>query len=126
FGRVLWSQATLAEVYALAALLFAALLLATVTWGESRNPRTLDLAVFLAALSLAHHTTVAMVAPALVVYVLVTDRRAGLAPAFLARAVGLVVLGLAPYLLIVQRTLAPAAYLGARARNLGELWDVMR
>ncbi len=126
FGRVLWSQATLAEVYALAATLLAGLLLATVAWGASRRPRTLDLAVFLAALSLAHHTTVAMVAPALVLYVLATDRRAGVAPGFLGRAALLVVLGLSPYLLILQRTLAGAPYLGARARSLGELWNVMR
>lgn len=125
-GRVLWSQATLAEVYALAATLLAALLLTLVSWGESRAPRSLDLAVLLAGLSLAHHTTVAMVAPALILYVLATDRRAGLAPPFLGRAVLLVLLGLSPYLLIVQRTRAGAPYLGAHARNLTELWDVMR
>ena len=126
FGRVLWSQATLAEVYALAAALLAALLFATLSWGASRAPRTLALAVFLAALSLAHHTTVAMVAPALVVYVLVTDARAGLAPRFVARAFLLVALGLSPYLLILLRNWQAAPYLGARAKTPGELWDVMR
>jgi Protein O-mannosyl-transferase TMEM260-like len=126
FGRVLWSQATLAEVYALAAALLAAVLLATLRWEELRTPRALDLAVFMAALSLAHHTSVAMVAPALVLYVLATDRRAGLSASFLGRAVLLVALGLSPYLLILQRNLAGAPYLGARARNLAELWDVMR
>ena len=35
-------------------------------------------------------------------------------------------LGLSPYLLILARNLAGAKYLGARVRNLGELWDVMR
>jgi hypothetical protein len=126
FGRVLWSQATLAEVYALAAALLAALLVATLSWGASREPRRLELAVLLAALSLAHHTTVAMLAPALVTYVLVTDARAGLAPRFLARGVLLVALGLSPYLFILLRNWQAAPYLGARARTLAELWDVMR
>ena len=126
FGRVLWSQATLAEVYALAAALLAAILLAVTAWGQSREPRALDAAVLLAALGLAHHTTVAMLAPALVAYVLLTDARLGLSPRFVLRSAGLMVLGLSPYVLILARNLAGARYLGARARTLGELWDVMR
>jgi hypothetical protein len=126
FGRVAWSQATLAEVYALAAALLAGILLAVTTWGAGRSPRALDAAVLLAALGLAHHTTVAMLAPALVVYVLATDARLGRSPRFLLRAGTLVAVGLSPYLLILARNLAGAKYLGARARNLAELWAVMR
>jgi hypothetical protein len=126
FGRVVWSQATLAEVYALAATLMAAVLLAVVSWGASRTPGTLELAVFLAALGLAHHTTVAMVAPALVLYVLATDARAGLAPRLLVRGGLLAALGLSPYLLILLRNWQHAPYLGARATTLADLWDVMR
>ncbi len=127
FGPVFWSQATLAEVYTLAAALLSGLLLATVAWGSGdRRGRGPALAVFLAALAMAHHTTVAMVVPALVLYVLATDRRAALAPGFLLRGGLLVALGLAPYLLVLLRNRQGAAYLGARARSLGELWDVMR
>jgi len=126
FGPVFWSQATLAEVYTLAAALLAALLLATLAWGLGARRAGPALPVFLAALAMAHHTTVAMVAPALVVYVLATDRRAALAPSFLLRAAALVVVGLSPYLYVLLRNQQGAAYLGARARSLGELWDVMR
>ncbi len=126
FGRVLWSQATLAEVYALAAALLAAILLAVTSWGAGRSPRALDAALLLAALGLAHHTTVAMLAPALVVYVLATDARLGRSPRFVLRAGALVAVGLLPYLLILARNLMGAKYLGARARNLAELWAVMR
>jgi 4-amino-4-deoxy-L-arabinose transferase-like glycosyltransferase len=125
-GPLYWSQATLAEVYALAAAFVAALLLATVSWGRTRAPRRLDLAVLLAGLAMAHHTTVATLVPALVLYVLWTDRRAGLDPRFLARALGLVALGLLPYLYVLLRNLQGAPYLGARARTLPELWQVMR
>ncbi len=126
FGPILWSQATLAEVYTLAAALLAVLLLALASWGRTRAPGCLDLAVFLAALGMAHHTSVAMVVPALVVYVLATDRRAAVAPRFLGRGALLVLLGLSPYLLVLFRNLQGAPYLGARARTLGELWGVMR
>ncbi len=126
FGPVFWSQATLAEVYALAATLLVAVLLAVVRWAQTRVPGQLELAVFLAALALAHHTTAATVAPALVAYVLWTDRRAGLAPRFLARGAALVALGLLAYAYVLVRNLQGASYLGARARSLSELWDVMR
>ncbi len=126
FGPILWSQATLAEVYTLAAALLAALLLAVASWGRTRAPGRLDIAVYLAALGMAHHTSVAMVVPALVVYVLATDGRAALAPRLLGRGALLVLLGLSPYLLVLIRNLQGAPYLGARARTLGELWAVMR
>ncbi|HET7294207.1 MAG TPA: DUF2723 domain-containing protein [Vicinamibacteria bacterium] len=125
-GPVFWSQATLAEVYALAAALLAALLLAVATWGATRETWRLELAVFLAALAMAHHTTVATVAPALVAYVLATDRTAALRPRFLLRGVLLVCLGLLPYAYVLVRNLQGAPYLGARARSLGELLRVMR
>jgi hypothetical protein len=125
-GPVFWSQATLAEVYALAAALLAAVLLATLAWGLGERGGGPGLAVLLASLAMAHHTTFAMVVPALVLYVLVTDRRAALAPPFLLRGFLLVAAGLSPYLLVLLRNLQGAPYLGARARSLGELWDVMR
>lgn len=125
-GPVFWSQATLAEVYALAAALLAAVLLAVVTWGATRAPTHLEAAVFLSALAMAHHTTVAMVVPALIAYVLATDRKAGLRPRFLLRGAGLVALGLLPYAYVLARNVQGAPYLGARARTLAELWSVMR
>ena len=126
FGPVFWSQATLAEVYALAAALLAAILLAVVSWGATRAPRRLELAVFLTALAMAHHTTVAMVVPALVAYVLATDRHRALEPRFLLRGSVLVLLGLLPYAYVLVRNVQGASYLGARARSLGELLAVMR
>lgn len=128
FGPVLWSQATLAEVYTLAAALLSAVLVALVGWGvdHARTQRGLLVAIGLFALSLGHHLTTVFVAPALVLYALLIDRRAALRPRLLLGALGLGLAGLSQYLLILWRTLKGAPYLGSTARNLPELLDVMR
>ncbi len=128
FGPVLWSQATLAEVYTLAAALLSAVLVALVGWGvdQARTERGLLVAVGLFALALGHHLTIVFVAPALVLYALLCDRRAALRPRLLLGALGLGLAGLAQYLLILWRTLKGAPYLGSTARDLPELWGVVR
>ena len=126
FGPVLWSQATLAEVYALAALLLAGILLPLLAWGRQRRPGLLLAAAGIFALGLGHHLTLVTLAPALLLYAALVDRQQALCPRMLVAAAGLQVLGLAQYLLILVRTVQGAPYLGSQARNLGELLDVMR
>lgn len=127
FGRVFWAQATLAEVYSLAAALMLALLAALLEWGRERREGVLLGAIALAALGLGHHSTdVVTVAPALVLYALLTDARAALRPKVLALGAALVAAGVAQYGFIPLRTWQHAPYLGARASSLGELLNVMR
>jgi hypothetical protein len=126
-SRTFWSQATLAEVYTLAAALLLACVACLLRWDETRRLHDLLGAVAFASVSLAHHSSdVAAVAPALLAFVLLTDARAGLALRVWAAGAGLVaLLGLLPYGLVLLRTRQRAPYLGARAENLGELLDVM-
>ena len=127
FGRIFWSQATLAEVYGLAAVLLLATLLAVLAWADSRRDQWLLLAVGAAALAAAHHSSdIASVAPALVVFVVWTDPRAAARPRFLLSAAAVAALGLSLYGFILLRTWQAAPYLGSRASSLGELLDVMR
>lgn len=66
FGELLWSQATIAEVYSLNALLVAALL----AWMLSLPlPSRLYVGAFLFGLGLAHHVTIVWLIPALWPYV---------------------------------------------------------
>lgn len=128
FGPVLWSQATLAEVYSLAAALLSAVLVALVAWGTSapRREAPLLFATALFALALGHHLTIVFVAPALLLYALLVDRPQALRGRVLLGALGLGLAGLSQYLLIVWRTRRGAPYLGSTARNLSELLDVVR
>lgn len=81
---VFWSQALIAEVYALNALFIAGLLALAAAWGEGRRDfATLAALAFVFGLSQAHHRTAALLAPALAVYAFlaVRERAAPAAPA---------------------------------------------
>ena len=94
------------------------------TWGKTRRAWHLYAAIAVFALGIGNHLIVIALLPALIVYVLTTDRRR-LSPRTLLATTGLVVLGLSQYLLILVRTRQNAPYLEARATNLSELLDVM-
>jgi len=64
-GRTLWSVATMAEVYALNALFWAALLWAALRLRRTGAARELYVLALIAGLSLANHMTVALFFPAL-------------------------------------------------------------
>jgi hypothetical protein len=126
FGPVFWEQATAVEVYTLAACLHATVLALVLRWGRTRRDRDLLAAVAVSALALGHHPTFAMTAPALAVFVLLTDWRVLTRVRVMAGAALLVVLGLTQYLFVIWRTLQGGLYVEARARNLGELVEVLR
>jgi hypothetical protein len=69
-SRTFWSQATVAEVYALAALIQALLLLALLRWRAGRWP--LWLAGLMIGLGLAHHRTIVLMIPGALLFVLIS------------------------------------------------------
>jgi hypothetical protein len=127
FGRVYWSQCLLAEVYSLAAVLLYGLILALLSWGETRGARCLYAAAACFALGLGHHHADLLNAlPALLLYVLLTDARVLRRPRVMGVTLGIVALGLAQYGFVVLRTVQGAPYLASSASSLGELLTVMR
>lgn len=85
FGETFWSQAVIAEVYALQALLTAAMLWLVLRWSDTATGRegegkpstplaSLTLIAFFAGLMLTHHRLTVLLFPALAVYVLSYDR----------------------------------------------------
>src|SRR5215208_5761984 len=70
-----WSQAVIAEVYTLEALLVALVILFLLLWRDSRECRYLLLSAFLVGISLTHHLTSVLLIPAAVSFVFLTDRR---------------------------------------------------
>lgn len=99
----LWSQALIAEVYGLHILFTVLILYLLLTWGERRESRFLYFVALTFGLSLAHHSTTLLVAPALLAYVWLTDRRIYRDGRLLATALLLVLLPLSLYLLIPIR-----------------------
>ena len=70
-----WKQASIAEVYATSAVCLAFLLFAVLQWRETGDSRWLFLAGVLGGLSLGIHTAVALSAPAVLLYMILTARR---------------------------------------------------
>ena len=78
-SRTFWSQATIAEVYALAVLIQVLLLLALLRWRAGRWP--LWPAGLLLGLGLAHHRTIVLMIPGALLFVALSYRRQRTKPA---------------------------------------------
>lgn len=107
FTPTFWSQAVIAEVYTLHAAFVAGLLLALVIWAqramdgdEGDARRAMYSIALLFGLSMAHHRSTLLLAPAAALFVLIVVSRSGRHPRVSARQAALVaVCFLAPLLL---------------------------
>jgi len=120
FGRLYWSQSLLAEVYALNALLFALVLRSLLRWARAQHFGDLAMALVWFAAGLAHHLTLAMTAPALLAFALMTDRHV-LTRRVVVTATAICLAGLSCYLFVWLRTHEQAAFLEVRAEKLSDL-----
>ena len=125
-GLVFWNKSLAAEVYTLGALLLMFAIWRILVWRDRRSDRDLLLAVAALSLGLGNHLTIAVVAPAFLLYVLATDAGAGLRPRVLIASALLLVAGIGQYGFILLRTWQQAPYLEARAETLDELFSVVR
>jgi len=120
-----WSQAVVAEVYALHALLTAAVLALMLRWTRSRRPGDLVLAGLVFALSFGNHMTTVVLLLPLIVWVPVVDagalKRWWLWPALLACAA----LGAAQYGYLIWRWHDPTTvFQEVKVPDLAALWAV--
>jgi hypothetical protein len=103
FSRALWGQAVTAEVYALNAFLFGAVVLLLLAWHQTRKRGLLYLGIGLYALSFGNHMTVVTLVPAVLYLILVTEPRLLLDLKSLAILAGLMLLGALQYLYVIIR-----------------------
>lgn len=108
FSEVFWSQAVIAEVYTLEALLVALVLLGLLLWKERREDRYLLLAALLVGLSLTHHLTSVLLVPAALAFVFLVDRGVFRRTRLLLKGLGLFLLGLLPLLYLPLRAVMEA------------------
>jgi hypothetical protein len=126
FGRVFWSQAVIAEVYTLNAVLVAAMLLAMCRWADRRRTADFRLAVACLAAGLGNHTTIVLFVPGLVAFALLTDARVATRARQVAWVLLMAAASIAQYAFIIVRTRTPGAYVESPARTAGELVGVIR
>jgi hypothetical protein len=102
-GRVFWSQAVIAEVYTLNALLVAVTLYALLVWRDTRRDRYLLLVCFLMGFALTDHLTSGLLVPAALVFVGFVEWRKLVEVGLVLKGAGLFLLGLLPYAYIPLR-----------------------
>src|SRR5215212_3291281 len=107
-SEAFWSQAVIAEVYTLEALLDALVILCLFLWRDSRDRCYLPPCAFLVGISLTHHLTSVLLIPAAVSFVFLTDRRLFSRTGLMLKSLGLFLLGLLPLLYLPVRALMHA------------------
>ena len=128
---VFWSQAVIAEVYTLNAAFVAATLCLLLAWSSSKREehagepgRLLDSTTLLSllaliyGLSLTHHRTMLLLAPAAILFVALVDRRVLTKGRLLARLAVLVLAPLALYLYLPLRGLTMSSLNGVYENTL--------
>lgn len=102
-SRTFWSQAVIAEIYTLNALLVSAALLTLLLWRDTRKNKYLLAAAFLAGFSLTNHMTSGLLIPSAMMFVWLSDPTRFSDRKLVARTALLLLLGLTPYLYLPIR-----------------------
>lgn len=122
-SSTLWSQALIAEVYTGAAFFLAAILAAVIAWRATGQWLYLFAAGLLGGLSLGVHMTVALAAPAIFVYLLLTARDRKTWSAAVGGALIGLILYLAAFFILDWR--APTAnFIDAAIRPSRSVWGL--
>ena len=124
-GEAIWSQAVIAEVYTMNALLISLTLVSLLLWRDRGRDRYLLLAAFLVGLCLTHHLTSGLLLPASLLFVGLVDRRRLLEWRLMLRCAGLFFLGLTPYLYLPIRSWMDAPMDANNPSNFERFWYVL-
>jgi hypothetical protein len=124
-GAALWSQAVIAEVYTLNALLVSITIVALLLWREYRQDRYLLLSAFLVGLCLTNHLTSGLLLPAGLLFVALVDWRKLIDARLVLGGVGAFLLGLAPYLYLPLRAAMDPPMDANNPTNFGRFWYVI-
>jgi len=124
-GGTLWSQAVMAEVYTLNALLVALTILTLLLWRERRSDRYLLLSAFLVGFCMTNHLTSGLVLPGSLLFVALVDWRKLVDVKLVLKGVGLFLLGLAPYLYLPIRSAMDPPFKANDPTNFERFWYVV-
>jgi Protein O-mannosyl-transferase TMEM260-like len=124
-GAALWSQAVIAEVYTLNALLVATTIGVLLLWRSRQRDRYLLLSAFLMGLCLTNHLTSGLLLPAGVLLVALVDRSKLKDAGLLLKGAGLFLLGLTPYLYLPIRAAMDPPMDANNPTNFERFWYVV-
>ena len=124
-----WKHASIAEIYAPSAACLAFILFAVLHWKETNNSRWLFVAGLLGGLSLGIHTTVALAAPVVLIYLILSifiPLSSVKKKDFLSGVFG-AILGIVIFLfsfLFIDRLNSPAGYYNTVVNPSLSVWDM--
>ena len=124
-GGAIWSQAVIAEVYTMNALLISLTLVSLLLWRDRGRDRYLLLAAFLCGICLTHHLTSGLLLPASLLLVGLVDWRRLLEWRLMLKCAGLFLLGLTPYLYLPIRSWMNAPMDANNPSNFERFWYVV-
>jgi hypothetical protein len=124
-GEAIWSQAVIAEVYTMNALLISLTLVSLLLWRDRGRDRYLLLSALLMGLCLTHHLTSGLLLPAGLLFVGLVDRRRLLEWRLMLRCAGLFLLGLTPYVYLPVRAWMDAPMEANNPSNFERFWYVV-
>lgn len=110
FSWYFWTDAIVAEVYTLQAAFTAGLLWLLLIWRERGEPRWLYGFALVAGLSCANYPATGLIAPGLIAFIWLTERKVLLSRRHVAAMAGLFGAGLLVYLYLPLRYLAQPAF----------------
>ena len=118
-----WFYAVIAELYIPACAFTAAIILSLLFWRQNENPRLLFATGLLGGLSLGVHSTVALIAPGIGIWLLVNGQfRKDWKPALAGAILGLL-LSISSFLFIDLYN-APSTYYNATVRHALSAWEM--
>jgi len=124
-GTSLWSQAVIAEVYTLNALLVSLTVVALLLWREHRKDRYLLLSALLVGLCLTNHLTSGLLLPGSLLFVALVDWRRLVDLRLVLGGAGLFLLGLTPYLYLPIRAAMDPPMDANNPTNFERFWYVI-
>jgi hypothetical protein len=124
-GTALWSQAVIAEVYTLNALLVCVTVVVLLLWRVYRKDRYLLLSAFLVGLCLTNHLTSGLLLPAGLLLVALVDWRKLLDARLVLGGAGAFLLGLTPYLYLPIRAAMDPPMDANNPTTFGRFWYVV-
>ena len=124
-GPVVWSQCLIAEVYSLESFLIMSTVLALLRWRDGRREAVFYGAALLFGLAVAHHPNDVLLAPGVLAFVWITDRRWLLDLRRTAVAIILAAAAFLPYVYLIVRTSQHAPYVLEPARSLSDVVRIM-
>lgn len=124
-GAALWSQAVIAEVYTLNALLVSATIVVLLLWREYRTDRYLLLSAFLVGLCLTNHLTSGLLLPGSLLFIALVDRRKLADVRLVLKGALLFLLGLVPYLYLPIRAAMDPPMDANNPTNFERFWYIV-